>query len=381
MYVIKVISSKIFHLSTVLGRRENMSKPKIFFSHSSKDKEILSRLKDLFVEKTGGTIEVFLSSDGQSIPFGKNWVHRVQEALEQTTLMVVFLTPNSLKSNWIYFETGFVYSKGVRVVPVGFIGTDLSLLPPPLSLLQGFNISNHDGLDNLIALVNDAFSHQHKSNFTETEYRELISFGDQTTLHPLGEFLPLIEEVSIIINNRNDFNYEAIEGIDRAKQVLNEESIEYRESEKRLELFGVSIYTRDGQSPKLINFEIDPSLMDKTLPIVKAILKKIREQGIEGVRFRFDFIDGISCIKGNHKITARLYGTGVMYGDKEQLIFNDLSFHLSNLMCFFPMEESKKGTTYLSITPNTNEIHIDDIANLLDLLFKKKVLYLDEEWV
>ena len=358
-----------------------MSKPKIFFSHSSKDKEILSRLKDLFVEKTGGTIEVFLSSDGQSIPFGKNWVHRVEEALEQTTLMVVFLTPNSLKSNWIYFETGFVYSKGVRVVPVGFLGIDLTLLSPPLSLLQGFNISNYDGLDNLIALVNDAFSHQHKSNFTDEEYRELISFGDQTTLHPLREFLPLIEEVYIEINERNDFKCEPIEGIERAKHILNEESIEFRDSEERLEFFGVSIYTHDGQRPRPIIFKIDPSLMDKTLTTVKSILNHIREKGIEGVCFRFDFIDGISCIKGNHKITARLYGTGVMFGDKEQLVFNDLSFYLSKYIPYPPIRGAKTGATYLSITPNTNEIHIGDIVNLLDMLFKKKVLYFDEEWI
>lgn len=358
-----------------------MSKPKIFFSHSSRDKEILLRLKDLFVEKTGGTIEVFLSSDGQSIPFGKNWVHRVEEALEQTALMVVFLAPNSLKSNWIYFETGYVYSKGVRVVPVGFLGTDLTLLPPPLSLLQGFNISNHDGLDNLIALVNDAFSHQHKSNFTETEYRELISFGDQIPLHPLREFLPLIEEINIEIDERNDFQCEPTEGIERAKQVLNEKSIEYRETEKRIEFFGVSIYTHESQHPRPIIFKIDPSLMDKTLTIVQSILNNIREKGIEGVRFRFDFIDGICCISGNHRITARLYGTGVMFGEKEQLILNDLSFYLSKLRHFSARGGSKSGATYISITPNTNDIYIADIVNLLDILFKKKVLYLDEEWI
>ena len=63
---------------------ENMEpprKPIAFFSHSSRDKEALGRLKDLFVEKTGGTIEIFLSSDGQSIKFGRNWVHRIEEAL------------------------------------------------------------------------------------------------------------------------------------------------------------------------------------------------------------------------------------------------------------------------------------------------------------
>ena len=43
-------------------------KPVVFFSHSSRDKRELALLKELFVQKTGGTVEVFLSSDGQSIP-------------------------------------------------------------------------------------------------------------------------------------------------------------------------------------------------------------------------------------------------------------------------------------------------------------------------
>lgn len=39
-------------------------KPIIFFSHSSKDKESLIVLKELIEERTGGTINIFMSSDG-----------------------------------------------------------------------------------------------------------------------------------------------------------------------------------------------------------------------------------------------------------------------------------------------------------------------------
>src|SRR5258706_16087192 len=99
----------------------------IFFSHSSLDKDVLGKLKNLFSEKTGGSIDVFLSSDGQSIPLGRNWVHRVEDALDSSKLMIIFVTPNSLRSNWIYFESGFAYAKKIRVVPVGFLGVDVSL--------------------------------------------------------------------------------------------------------------------------------------------------------------------------------------------------------------------------------------------------------------
>lgn len=99
-------------------------KPKLFFSHSSRDSVPLLRLKDKLVEKTGGAIEVFLSSDGQSIKFGSNWVHRIQEALEHTHLIIVFVSPNALRSNWLFLESGFAYARNIRVVPVAILGVD-----------------------------------------------------------------------------------------------------------------------------------------------------------------------------------------------------------------------------------------------------------------
>ena len=358
-----------------------MNKPTIFFSHSSKDSDTLVRLKELFIEKTGGTIEVFLSSDGQSIPLGKNWVHRIEEALNEATLMMVFLTPNSVKSDWIYFETGYVYSKGVRVVPVGIMGVDLSHIKPPLSLLQGFNISSEDGLDNLIALANEQYSHKHKSKFTETEYRELISHGDQTEIHPLGKYLPFIDQINIEINSRDNFNYDAIEGINRAKNVFNKNKVEFRDSGKKIESYGISIYTRDGQHPVPIVFQLDPSLIDKTFDLLKEILECILEKGVTGVSFRLDFINGISCVKEQHKITAKLYGTGITFGDKEELILNHLTFYMSKLIHFTGPGYTKPGPAFLSIKPNNNELNIDDIANLLNLLFKKKVINYEDEWI
>src|SRR6266487_4418304 len=98
-----------------------MSKPTVFFSHSSKDENVLRKLKDRLSEKLGGTLDIFLSSDGQSIPLGKNWVHRIEEALHDAKLMIVFLSPASIHSNWIYFEAGYSYSKDIRVVPVAIL--------------------------------------------------------------------------------------------------------------------------------------------------------------------------------------------------------------------------------------------------------------------
>jgi hypothetical protein len=151
-----------------------MEKPIVFFSHSSKDEKSLRALRHLIEEKTGGAIIIFLSSDGQSIPFGRNWVHKVEEALSNSSLMFVFVSPNSLSSNWIYFETGYAYSRGIKVVPVGF-GVDLNEINPPLSLLQGFNLDKVDALGNIVASINETYETKFNSVFSQKEFYKILS--------------------------------------------------------------------------------------------------------------------------------------------------------------------------------------------------------------
>ena len=126
-----------------------MNKPTLFFSHSSKDKDMVLAIKSKVMQYTSGTLEIFQSSDGESIPFGTNWIHKVEEGLKEAKVMFVFVTEKSVASGWIYFEAGYAYSKGVHVIPVG-IGINVGDLKAPLNLLQGFNITSADSLNNFL---------------------------------------------------------------------------------------------------------------------------------------------------------------------------------------------------------------------------------------
>lgn len=147
-----------------------MEKPTIFFSHSSKDQEMILPLKNELEVITSGVMDIFMSSDGQSIPFGRNWVHKIEEGLNNAKIMFVFITENSINTAWIYFEAGYAYSKNVRVIPVG-IGIDIGSLKAPLNLLQGFNVVVDESLNNFITIINDEF----KLNFKGTMSSGLIS--------------------------------------------------------------------------------------------------------------------------------------------------------------------------------------------------------------
>lgn len=153
-----------------------MNKPTLFFSHSSKDKDMILTIKNKLMSATGGVLDIFMSSDGQSIPFGTNWIHKIEEGLNDAKIMFVFVTENSLPSGWIYFETGFAYNKGIKVIPVG-IGVDIGALKAPLNLLQGFNITSGDSLNNFVTVVNREFDYKFPEQFTADDYQSVVQYA------------------------------------------------------------------------------------------------------------------------------------------------------------------------------------------------------------
>lgn len=161
-----------------------MNKPTIFFSHSSKDKDLILSIKNKLDKSTGGVMEIFMSSDGQSIPFGSNWIHKIEDGLQAARIMFVFVTENSISSGWIYFEAGYAYSKGIQVIPVG-IGVDIGALKAPLNLLQGFNILSEDSLNNFITIINRTFDYRFESAFGYSDYLEVISSTSAETFNTI----------------------------------------------------------------------------------------------------------------------------------------------------------------------------------------------------
>ena len=193
-------------------------KPSVFLSHSSHDETALRRLKESLEDKTAGAVRFFLSSDGQSIPLGRNWVHQIQQALDECGLMLVFLSPNSMNSRWVYFESGYAYSRSLRVVPLGVFGVDLNDLSPPLSLLQGFNVSvrSADGLNNVIALINTEFDLKCKEAFTPADYDFLFGRTNEAADGSyLGQYSSVVDELTIRCDGDSDATGRMCPGVDR----------------------------------------------------------------------------------------------------------------------------------------------------------------------
>lgn len=145
-------------------------KPDVFISHSSRDSEIANRLKTLLVSKTSGTINFFLSSDGNSIKSGRNWFNESISALSKASLIYILVSPNSLQSQWIFFEAGFAYKSDIQCIPLGILGVNVGELPLPLGILQGYNLDSVKGLNKVIEDLNYCLSYDYPLAFSKIDF-------------------------------------------------------------------------------------------------------------------------------------------------------------------------------------------------------------------
>jgi len=253
-----------------------MNKETVFFSHSSRDSVPLNLLKDFVKNKTSSTFEIFLSSDGQSIPFGSNWVHKIEQGLANAITMFIFVTPNSLKSSWIYFEAGFAYSKGIKVIPIG-IGVDIGSIKPPLNLLQGFNITSYEGLNNIIKVINDEFDTTFPESFNEEQYMEFSKYFiedckqfafDSVVDYIVSEICSYTrseDKVKVEIDSQQIFN--------NCKNIISKNFVSYSSDTDTLLSNGIKIQLYNSNFP--INLRIKITLSALALAKGFGVLKDI----------------------------------------------------------------------------------------------------------
>jgi len=83
-----------------------MQKPLIFLSHIATEKEIAISLKELIEATFMGMIDVFVSSDPNSMAMGGRWLDEITYGLKHCVIEIVLASPKSVKQPWINFETG-----------------------------------------------------------------------------------------------------------------------------------------------------------------------------------------------------------------------------------------------------------------------------------
>lgn len=361
-----------------------MSKPSIFFSHSAKDGSVLAKLKKAVSDATGNTFDIFLSSDGQSIPFGRNWVYEIQDALERTSAVFVFLSPQSIASNWIFFESGYAYSKNIRVIPVGIMGVSIGAVPPPLGLLNGFDIKDYDGLNKLIVTINDALEHDHKHRFDSEEYQAF--FGDGESLSPGGS-LPAIEGLyltQVITGDVVEFGFSS----DKSEKTISEflstlsslaerEGWQYSRTSYTIQFSGmtVSFFTQSFNETRVEISAYGPAIFSNAEKIQKLVREGIKKPYTD-LRIEVTLFEHFEIECNINRRTHLFENTEIKLCPGGGVEFRGYGFDLL----------SKKGVTRYSsesparliVHPKKDELDLEVVKEFLLLLDRVNILKVDE---
>ena len=95
-----------------------MAKPKIFISHISKETELAQVLKKHLAKDFLNFLDIFVSSDGQTIQAGGKWLDEVSHALEDAQIEIVLCSKESVLRPWVNFEAGAGWIRNIRVIPI-----------------------------------------------------------------------------------------------------------------------------------------------------------------------------------------------------------------------------------------------------------------------
>jgi len=93
----------------------SINKPTIFISHISEEKELATILKKHLENDFLELIEVFVSSDTESIFAGSNWLDSISSALRDACTELVLCSKASVNRPWINFEAGAGWMKKIPV--------------------------------------------------------------------------------------------------------------------------------------------------------------------------------------------------------------------------------------------------------------------------
>jgi hypothetical protein len=320
-------------------------------------------MKNRLLKITSNTIDVFQSSDGESIPFGNNWVHKIEDNLMNTKLMFVFVSPNSLESNWIYFEAGFSYSRGIKVIPIGIHGIDIGQLAPPMNLLQGFNITSHEGLNNIITIINREFDTSYSTDFTIEDYENILI--NTPYFKKTIKFFNNIDYINTTFYNIKESAF------DDVCIFLKENSIKHTIDDKKRIYFHGMIVSADS---KKIDFSIDVYSFEENFKVICQLKNILHDQIVDRYWMSINFNENMELLSKDFKLSSRLYNTGI-----EMSLEKNNFFEFKNLLFTIDdkhVENDRKITKEknLRVVFNFDSFNPETLYELISLLIEQKII-------
>jgi hypothetical protein len=146
-----------------------MSKKRVFISHISSEAELAKCLKEYLNKHFPDLLDIFVSSDRETIKAGSNWLEEVGKALKSADVQIMLCSKESVGRPWVNFEAGAVWLRGIPLIPLCHSGMQPDDLPVPLSLLEGLECGEPKGLQKLY----DAIAKKLSVNVPEVDFHKM----------------------------------------------------------------------------------------------------------------------------------------------------------------------------------------------------------------
>lgn len=126
----------------------------LFISHVSTETDLAQALKRYLQDDFLGLLDVFVSSDLETIKAGDRWLDRVSKALADADIAIVLCSHESVARPWVNFEAGAAWIRKIPVIPICHSGFDRNELPIPLNMLEALE-TKEEGLKKLYMTIAD----------------------------------------------------------------------------------------------------------------------------------------------------------------------------------------------------------------------------------
>jgi hypothetical protein len=155
-----------------------MNKKLVFVSHITEEKELAYLVKDFISTAFLELIEVFVSTDENSISLGEKWLENITNSLKECFIEIIICSPKSVERPWINFEAGAGWIRGIPVIPLCHSGIHPDTLPMPLNLLQGANLNSVSELRLLLPILAKAIDSS-VPNFDFSDFAEKVKIFEE----------------------------------------------------------------------------------------------------------------------------------------------------------------------------------------------------------
>jgi hypothetical protein len=118
--------------------RYQVRRTTVFLSHAASDEHIALVLNAEIERRLPG-VKVFCSSDPTDLPPGTKWSPAIQQALQESTMLIFVASERGLRRPWVWFECGTFWFSGRKIMPLCLGEVRKNGLRPPLSELQAIN--------------------------------------------------------------------------------------------------------------------------------------------------------------------------------------------------------------------------------------------------